>query len=96
MIGLFDELIEELPPFKKFLHHINEKKKMPTVEKSKTRQVHMALLRKELFNPDIEDNISCSDMVKEISIIATEAFLDELHNQNKASYKYLSSSDQMM
>ena len=50
------------------------------------------MLRNELFYPTIEDNQDSTDLVKELAVVAAKAYLDELHDKNKASYKYLSSS----
>ena len=64
MLGFFETIVEDLPPFREFLEHIYEKKSMSTVEKSKTKKVQMALLRDELFHPAIEDNVSSADLVE--------------------------------
>ena len=45
MSGLFNEVIEELPPFKDFYKHLYEKKRMFTVERPKTKVVPMAMLK---------------------------------------------------
>ena len=65
---------------------------MGIVSQTGTKVVHLALLRDELFHPVREDNINSEGIVKSLAAVATEALLDELHNTNKASYKYLSSS----
>ena len=69
-----------------------EKKTMHTVDKSKTKEVQMPLLRDEIFHPEIEDNVNSTDLVKQIASIAVEAFLQELRDTKKATHKYLSSS----
>ena len=92
MSGLFNEVIEELPPFKDFYKHLYEKKRMFTVERSNTKVVPMAMLKDEIFHPIIEDNLSSTCLVKEIARIAVEAFLEELRDPAKATFKYLSSS----
>ena len=92
MMGLFKEVVDEIPPFKEYLEHMYEKRKMPTVVGSNTKEVHLALLRDELFYPTIEDNQDSTDLVKELAVVSAKAYLDELRNENKASYKYLSSS----
>ena len=83
---------EEIPPFKDFLNYLHENKTMQTVNKSKTKEVQMPLLRDEIFHPVIKDNVISSDVVKQIASIAVEAFLHELRDTKKATYKYLSSS----
>ena len=92
MMGLFKEVVDEIPPFEEYLKHMYEKRKMPTVVGSSTKEVHLALLRDELFYPTIEDNQDSTDLVKELAVVSAKAYLDELRNENKASYKHLSSS----
>ena len=92
MMGLFDDIVEELPPFKEYLKYMYEKKTMFTIGKSKSKEVPLALLRNEIFHPQIEDNVSSTELVKKLALIATEAFLVELRDTRKATYKYLSSS----
>ena len=65
---------------------------MPLVSQTNTKVVHMARLRDELFCPVIEDNQNSQGIVEDLVGIITGAFLEELRNTNKASYKYLSSS----
>ena len=85
MMGLFKEVVDEIPPFKEYLEHMYEKRKMPTVVGSNTKEVHLALLRDELFYPTIEDNQDSTDLVKELAVVSAKAYLDELRNKNKAS-----------
>ena len=56
MMGLFKEVVDKIPPFKEYLEHMYEKRNMPTVVGSNTNEVHLALLREELFYPTIENN----------------------------------------
>ena len=51
MSGLFNEVIEELPPFKDFYKHLYEKKRMFMVEQSDTKVVPMC----KLFRPSARD-----------------------------------------
>ena len=90
MMGLFVNLHDELPPFGKFWEHSFEKRRMKIVSQTGTKVVHLALLRDELFHPIREDNRNCEGIVKNLADVAVEAFLIELRNTNKASYKYLS------
>ena len=92
MMGLFSELMDELPPFREFWEHKFEKQQMSVVSQTNTKVVHMARLRDELFHPVIEDNQNSQGIVEDLVGIVTGAFLEELRNTNKASYKYLSSS----
>lgn len=65
---------------------------MHTVDKLKTKEFQMPLLRDEIFIPDIKDNASSTDLVKQSVSIPVEAFLQELRDTKKATHKYLSSS----
>ena len=92
MMGIFVELHDELPPFKEFWEHKFEKQRMSVVRHTRTKVVHLARLRDELFAPVVEDNKNAGDIVETLADIVSESFLQELRDTNKASYKYLTSS----
>ena len=62
------------------------------VPQAGTKVVHLARLRDELFAPVVEDNKNTGDIVETLAGIVSESFLQELHDTNKVSYKYLTSS----
>ena len=51
---------------------------MHMVAQSNTQEVYMDLLRDELFHPSIEDNKDVTDILNDLSLVSTEAYLDDL------------------
>ena len=93
MMGMFSEYIAELPPFKKYWEHLFEKKQMIVVASdSGAKVLAYADLRKELFHPCDSTNAATDNRLVELAGVAAQAILDELHDQKKATYKYLSIS----
>ena len=92
MMAIFVELHNELPPFEEFWQHKFEKQRMSVVQHTCTKVVHLARLRDELFAPVVKDNKNTGDIVETLAGIVSESFLQELHDTNKASCKYLTSS----
>ena len=92
MMAIFVELHNELPPFEEFWQHKFKKQRMSVVQHTRTKVVHLARLRDELFAPVVEDNNNTGDIVETLAGIVSESFLQELRDTNKASYKYLTSS----
>ena len=65
---------------------------MSVVRHTRTKVVHLARLRDELFAPVVEDNKNTRDIIETLADIVSGSFLQKLWNTNKASYKYLTSS----
>jgi hypothetical protein len=66
MMGIFNEYVEELPPFQDYWNLTFKKKQMSVVARSRkdgTKVVHMAMLRNELFSPLTPTNIKTTDMI---------------------------------
>ncbi len=49
-------------------------------------------LRKELFHPSDPTNAATNNYLVQLARVAAQGILDELHNQKKATWKYLSIS----
>ena len=93
MMGMFDEYADELPPFKEYLDLIFKKKQMSVVaRKSGSKVVHFARLRQQLFSPTRKTDKNTNRRVTELAETAADAILTELHDETKATFKYLSSS----
>ena len=60
--------------------------------KSSTKIVHVAQLRKHLFSLKRSTVVKTKDCVLDLATTAANAILTELHDKNKATNKYLSSS----
>jgi len=94
MMGMFSEYINILPPFKTYWEHLFEKKRMIVVaSESGAKVLPYAELRKELFHPSDSTNAATNNRLVELAGVAAQAILNELHDEKKATYKYLSISE---
>jgi len=93
MMSMFSKYLDTLPPFRKYWDHLFEKKQMVVVaSKSGTKVLQFAELRKELFHPSDPTNAPTDKRLVQLARVAAQGILDELHDQKKASWKYLSIS----
>ena len=92
MLHIFDQLRDELPEFKAFLEYDFENKTSAYVGESKEKAVPLKELVKELFSPENLDNHKSTDTLDKIASIGILAFVVEMENEKKATYKYLSIS----
>ena len=92
MMGMFEELAEELPEFKDYLTHQFENKQSEFIAKSGTKSTTWKMLIEELFSPQDEDNKNSTHMLKKVAASAIKAMIDEMEDESKATYKYLSIS----
>ena len=60
---------------------------------SSATMLQFAELRKELFSPSDKTNAGTNGRLIELARVATQGFLDELHNEKKATRKFLSVSE---
>ena len=93
MFGIFDKLIDELPPFKAYLEYMYESKAMSLVGSSATNILPLASLRDELFHPDSETNQDTDDVAMDLAQVAATALLAELRDEKKATAEHLSSAE---
>ena len=94
MMGIFQEYIDELPEFKDYLDTTFQKKQMAVIaRKSGSKVVHFARLRAMLFRPSRITIRRTILRVRELGKTAAEAILTELHDEKKATHKYLSCSN---
>jgi hypothetical protein len=71
-----------------------EKKQMIVVaSESGAKVLPYSDLRKELFHPSDNTNKATDSRLVELAPVAAQALLDELHDEKKATYKYLSISE---
>ena len=93
MMTLFDEYASELPPFKEYLTLMYEKRSSSVVaRKSSAKIVTLKHVRRTLFHPKKKTDRKSSRRVRELAAVAAEAIQTELHDENKATRKYLSGS----
>lgn len=93
MMTIFTELMEELPPLRDYWVLLFNDRKITVYNKNTASKVcHLWQLRKELFEPQRQTNKDSDELVVEFAVPVFEAFLDELRNGKKATYKYLNES----
>ena len=93
MMGIFQEYLDELPEFKDYWDATFKDRQMAVISrKSGTKVVHYARLRGMLFSPLRKTVRDTRFRVRELAKVAADAILTELHNDSKATYKYLSRS----
>ena len=92
MMSIFDELADELKPFKDYLDYLYKEKKMAMVGSSITHH-QFRQLRDELFNPTDEDNIDSREMAIELGALAASTILTELRDPKKATSRHLTSTE---
>jgi hypothetical protein len=93
MMNIFLEYLSELSSFREYWEVIFEKKQMSVVarcQKDTTKVVHMARLRMELFSPLSLTNVKTSGMLVNLAKTAAKAIHDELGDDSKATFQYLS------
>ena len=93
MMGIFQEYLDELPEFKDYWDATFKDRQMAVISrKSGTKVVHYARLRGMLFSPLRKTVRDTRFRVRELAKVAADAILTELHDDSKATYKYLSRS----
>jgi len=93
MMSMFSKYLNTLPPFRKYWDHLFEKKQMVVVaSESGAKVLQFAELRKELFHPSDPTNAATDRRLVQLARVAAQGILDNLHDQKKATWKYLSIS----
>mmetsp|Transcript_13263 Transcript_13263/g.28670 ORF Transcript_13263/g.28670 Transcript_13263/m.28670 type:complete len:251 (+) Transcript_13263:508-1260(+) len=97
----FADYHHKLPPFEEYYQNLYQVDNEVTIiaRQSKSKVLSYSDLRQALFYPDDETNKRSSatnkatdDRVIKLAKVAAIALLDELHNEAKATWKYLSVS----
>jgi hypothetical protein len=95
MMNIFSEYLGEIIPFREYWEITFEKKQMSVVArcwKDGTKVVYMARLQMELFSPASLTNMRTSEMLIVLTKTAARTIYDELRDELKATFKYLSVS----
>jgi hypothetical protein len=93
MMNIFKDYRDELPPFKDYWQLTFKKKQMQVVARQDgTKVVHFARLLKYLFDPKRDTDKDTNERVLELAAVAITAFIRELLDEKKATWKYLSIS----
>jgi hypothetical protein len=93
MMNMFLKYIDTITPFKEYWVHLFKKKQMVAIaSESGVKVLQFAELRKELFHPVDPTNAATDERLVQLAKVAAQAILDELHDEKKATWKYLSIS----
>jgi hypothetical protein len=93
MMNIFLEYLSELSPFREYWEVIFEKKANVCCArcwKDGSKVVHMARLWMELFSSLSLTNVKTSGMLVNLAKMAAKVIYDELRDESKATFKYLS------
>ena len=92
MMGIFDSLKEQIPPFRDYLTYIFEEKQGSLIgpHQLEDRILPWDQLRAELFYPTRVDIIETHDFCTELACEAASIFRREFRDERKATHKYLS------
>ena len=77
MMHIYDPLIHELPEFKDYMDYQYEYLTSHYAASSKTREVPLKKLLKELLNPTDRDNQEITNVPEKIGVIGIRELLDE-------------------
>jgi hypothetical protein len=93
MMNMFGKYVNAIPPFKEYWEHLYEKKQMRVIAaESGATVMQFAELWKELFHPSDTTNAATNKCLVELAKVAAQGILDKLHDEKKATWKYLSIS----
>jgi hypothetical protein len=91
MMNMFSKYIDALPPFQEYWKHSFEKKRIRVIAaESGAMVLQFDDLRKELFHTSHVTNAATDEHLVELAKVAAAGILDELHDEKKATWKYLS------
>ncbi len=93
MMNMFIKYVDALSPFKEYSENLYEKNRMRVMAaESGATVLQFAELRKELFHPSDATNAAADERLVELAKVTAQGILNELLNENKATWKYLSIS----
>jgi hypothetical protein len=93
MMSTFSKYLKTIPLFRKYWDHLFEKKQMVIVaSETGAKVLQFAESRKKLCHPSDLTNAATDKCLVQLAEVAAQDILDELHDQKKATWKYLSIS----
>ena len=92
MMHIYELLMDELHEFKYYMDYQCKDRTSHYSVSSKTSQVPLNKLIKELFTLTYRDNQYRTNFLERLTVIGIQALLDEVEYYKKATYKYLSIS----
>ena len=85
MMGLFDEITNNIPDYQKFNKYMYEDKKSSFIARIGNKVVPFRLLKDELFDPQHKDNQATNDLMPESVKITAKAIIEDFHHQQKVT-----------
>ena len=82
--------MDDLTEFKYYMDYKCEYQTSHYAASSKTREVPLKKLIKELFTPTDRDNQDNTNVLEKLNVIGIQELLGDLEDYKKATYKYLS------
>ena len=93
MINIFKQFENDLPPFKEYCQRLYARRNVNLISHhSGAKIIQLVEVLDEAFNPINKTNKKCSSRVTELGVIGFKSIKGELHNEKKATWRYLSSS----
>mmetsp|Transcript_13403 Transcript_13403/g.29103 ORF Transcript_13403/g.29103 Transcript_13403/m.29103 type:complete len:910 (+) Transcript_13403:516-3245(+) len=89
-MGIFDKLVNKLPPLSLYLTHMYEVKAMAVIGGG-DKAFPFSALRAELFSPSSQTNKDSTVIATSLASVAAASILSELRDEKKATASYLSS-----
>ena len=97
MMNLFQEIMDDLPPFQEYWTHLFEKRRMNAVSrKSGARLMGLARAREELFFPTKKTNRECEPRLRILIPVFTACVRGEMRDKKKACWRNIDESDSVM
>ena len=90
MMGLFDDITDNIPDYQKFKKYMYEDKKSLFIARVGNKVVPFRLLKDELFNPQDNDNQATNDLMPELGKITAKAIIDDFEHKLKVTRHYVS------
>ena len=90
MMNIFSEYVNEIPPFKDYLQLMfNNRRTMVKNRTACMRVAHLAMAKKELFNPKKKTNIKRPARMLDIVSVGMPQMKKELTNMRKSTWRNL-------
>ena len=89
MMGIFDSIKPDLPPFGDYLDRMFTDKKTVSIG---NKEVLLSKLRDELFDPQLESNQDSTQHLLQLVEVIAERAIKEMTDENKAIHRYISAN----
>ena len=90
MMHIYDPIMDKQPEFNNYMDYQCEDQTSYYAVSSKTREVPINNLVKELFTLADQGNQVSTSVLQKLTVIDIQELFDELEDEKKSTYKYLS------